>query len=107
MKASLTGQTLAFLAFPVLYWNRNKTSCLGCLEVVLLKAGTEIIFTATRYLLFNLFLGFNSCELAKMPMHFRLLRSKADGLYFLKLEARDNLKGLLCEDPPVWVAVVA
>jgi hypothetical protein len=70
---------------------------------MLLETGTKIIFTAAGNILFNLILGFNTGELAKMPMHLRLLRGKTDGLNVLKLEPRHNLKRLLCEDPPVRV----
>jgi hypothetical protein len=70
---------------------------------VLLETGTEIIFTAAGNILFNLILGFNTGELAKMPMDLRLLRGKTDCFYILKLEPRNNLKRLLCEDPPVRV----
>jgi hypothetical protein len=58
---------------------------------MLLETGTEIIFTAAGNILFNLILGFNTGELAKMPVHFRLLRGKTDGLNVLKLEPRNNL----------------
>ncbi len=58
---------------------------------MLLETGTKIIFTAAGNILFNLILGFNTGELAKMPMHLRLLCSKTDSLYVLKLEARNNL----------------
>jgi hypothetical protein len=70
---------------------------------MLLETGTEIIFAAAGNILFNLILGFNTGELAKMPVHLRLLRGKTDGLYILELEARHNLKRLLCEDPPVRI----
>jgi hypothetical protein len=40
---------------------------------MLLETDTEIIFTAAGNILFNLILGFNTGELAKMPMHLRLL----------------------------------
>jgi hypothetical protein len=58
---------------------------------VLLETGTKIIFAAAGNILFNLILGFNTGELAKMPMHLRLLRGKTDGLNVLKLEPRNNL----------------
>jgi hypothetical protein len=72
---------------------------------MLLETDTKIIFTAAGNILFNLILGFNFGELAKMPMNFRELLSKTDSLYVLKLEARHNLKRFLCEDPPVRVAI--
>jgi hypothetical protein len=70
---------------------------------MLLETGTKIIFATAGNILFNLILGFNTGEFAKMPVHFRLLRGKTDCFYILKLEARHNLKRLLCEDPPVRV----
>jgi hypothetical protein len=72
---------------------------------MLLEAGTEIIFTAALSIFFNLILGFNNGEFAKMPMHFRQFRFKTDGLYVLKLKARHNLKRIISEDPLVRVAV--
>jgi hypothetical protein len=72
---------------------------------MLLEAGTEIIFTAALSIFFNLILGFKTGEFAKMPMHFRQFRVKSDGLYVLKLKARQNLKRILSEDPLVRFAV--